>query len=208
MNMRRTAILAAIAGLATALALPANAAITVMGTGLSQACFRAAEYHGNPATGIKDCTQALDQETLVSDDLAATYVNRGILRSRNNEPYSALKDYNTGLHIKPNLPEAYVDRGAVYIVLNRYQEAIDDINKGIKLGTDRPHIAYYDRAIAYKSLGKYREAYQDLRHAVELAPDFDLAIDQLRLLKVIHKDLPDDGTPPAATPPANAPQGS
>ena len=205
MNTRRISILAAIAGLATAFALPANAAITVMGTGLSQACFRAAEYHGDPVAGIKNCTQALDQETLVSDDLAATYVNRGILRARNNEPYSALKDYNMGLHIKPDLAEAYVDRGATYIVLNRYQKAIDDINKGIKLGTDRPHVAYYDRAIAYKSLGRYREAYTDLRHAVELLPDFDLAIEQLHLLKVIHKDLPQDETPGS---PPNAPQGS
>lgn len=168
--------------------LPASAAVTVLGAGLAQACYQAAEYGGNPKEGIAACGASLDQETLTADDRAATYINRGILYARSKEPLKAISDYDTGLHIRPKLAEGYVDRGASYIVLRKYQQALDDINEGLRLGTSRPHIAYYDRAMAHEGLGDIRGAYQDYRHAVELAPDFKLAVEQLERFRVIRKD--------------------
>lgn len=159
-------------------------AITVMGTGLARSCYLVAEFGGDTASGITTCTRALEDENLVARDRASTYVNRGILRAR-DDPRGALDDYDQGLEIAPDLAEAYVDRGAALLSLKRYQEALSAINHGLQLNVARPQIAYYDRAVAHEGLGDIRAAYEDYKKAVELSPDFALAKEQLSRFKVI-----------------------
>lgn len=179
--------------IASMLAVQAEAAVTVLGNNtLAQSCYRAAEFGGDATNGIETCTFAVEHETLTTTDKAATYINRGILQSRSGKPDQALSDYNIGLAIDADLSEGYVDRGANYIVLQRYDDALKDINKGIEMGAKRPQIAYYDRAIVEEAMGDIRAAYQDYKKAVELAPDFTLASDQLTRFKIVRKSS--DGT--------------
>jgi len=93
-----------------------------------------------------------------------------------------------GLGMDGNHGEGYVDRGATYIALQRYPEAMADIDRGIALGANKLQIAYYDRAIVHEAIGDVRAAYLDYKKAVELAPDFALASEQLRRFKVIRKE--------------------
>src|SRR6476659_348839 len=60
----------------------ANVAVTVIGNGLGANCYKMAEFGGDPARGVQICTLAIEQESLSVSDRAATYINRGILRSR------------------------------------------------------------------------------------------------------------------------------
>jgi len=166
----------------------ANAAVTVIGNGLGANCYQMAEFGGDPARGVQICTLAIEQESLSVSDRAATYINRGILRSRGGNAEGALKDYNLGLGMDGNHGEGYVDRGATYIALQRYPEAMADIDRGIALGANKLQIAYYDRAIVHEAIGDVRAAYLDYKKAVELAPDFALASEQLRRFKVIRKE--------------------
>lgn len=187
----RTAIAACLFGLG--LGTDATlAAVTVLGNSIGTDCYRAAEYGGDPRSGIETCTYALDSQALTIRDHAATLINRGILRSRFGDSSGALDDYNKGLSLDASLGEGYVDRGAVYISLQKYDEALNDINKGIDLGAREPHIAYYDRAIADEALGNIRGAYEDYKKAVELEPSFALATQQLARFKVVRKNA--DGT--------------
>ena len=187
--MNRQSMLAgAAAGLiACAAASSAGAAISVIGNSIANSCYRTAEFGGDDNAGINTCTYALQQESLTSRDRAATYINRGILRSRAGDSTGALADYDHGLGIDPTLGEGYVDRGATYIALRQYSEALQDINKGLDMGARQPQIAYYDRAIVNEALGNIRGAYQDYKKAVELEPDFTLATQQLSRFKVIRK---------------------
>ncbi|MGH6870160.1 MAG: tetratricopeptide repeat protein [Rhizomicrobium sp.] len=169
----------------------AQAAITVLGASLAHNCYQAAEFGGDPKTGIATCNYALDG-AMPTSDRAATYINRGILKSRNSDPDGALDDYNHGLSLNASLGEGYVDRGATMIVLKRYQDALNDIDKGISMGSKKPEIAYYDRAIVDEALGDIRGAYLDYRKAVEISPGFTLASEQLTRFRVIKK--PANGT--------------
>jgi len=178
--------LALLAGLAVAGAGSAPAAVTVLGNGVAHSCFEFAEYGGNTTDGIATCSFALEQETLSVRDRAATFVNRGILRSRKDDAEGALADYDRGLAMDASLGEGYVDRGAAMIALRRYDDAVSDISKGLTLGTNRPQIAYYDRAIADEALGNIRAAYEDYKKAAEIQPDFQLALDQLSRFRVVR----------------------
>jgi tetratricopeptide (TPR) repeat protein len=165
----------------------ANSAVTVIGNGLGANCFQAAEFGADAKAGIETCTAALDQTALTISDRAATYINRGILRARTGDTTGALADYNQGLGVDGKLGEGYVDRGAVYIVLERYGDALKDIDQGLAIGANKPHIAYYDRAIVDEAMGNIRGAYLDYKKALELQPDFALASEQLTRFKVIRK---------------------
>ena len=83
-----------------------------------------------------------------------------------------------------------MDRGAVYIVLERYSDALKDIDQGLAVGAKKPHIAYYDRAIVDEAMGDVRGAYLDYKKALELQPDFALASEQLTRFKVVRKSSP------------------
>jgi tetratricopeptide (TPR) repeat protein len=180
-----SAILFGSAAIAAFAAPQAQAAVTVLGTGVARSCYEAAEFGGSVHDGIAECTVALDEVALPLDERAATYVNRGILKSRNDDPSGALDDYNRGLELRPNLGEAYVDRGAVMILFQRYDDARADITKGLSLNTNKPEIAYYDRAVADEALGDIRGAYEDCKKAVDLAPDFPEAVSDLAHFKVV-----------------------
>jgi tetratricopeptide (TPR) repeat protein len=179
--------LIAVSAAACIAATGASAAVTVLGNGAAHSCYQFAELGGNTIDGISTCTFALDQTTLSVKDRAATFVNRGILRARKNEPQGALSDYDHGIEMNPSLGEAYVDRGAVMIVLKRYDDALSDLDKGITLGANRVEIAYYDRAIVDEALGNIRAAYEDYKKAAEIQPDFALANDQLSRFRVVRK---------------------
>ena len=150
-----------------------------------------AEFGGNAEDGIKTCTVALDETAMPLGDRAATLINRGILKTRIEDSAGALEDYNRGLAINPNLGEGYVDRGAVEIVDGKYDVAVQDITKGLDLGTNKPEIAHYDRALAYEALGNVRGAYDDYKKAVEIDPTFNLSSDQLTRFKVVVHKHPD-----------------
>jgi len=169
------------------LASSANAAISVLGNGLAQDCFQAAEFGGDPKDGVATCTTALEETALTTRDRAATMVNRGILRSRIGDLTGALDDYNHGLTVDATLGEGYVDRGATEILMHSYDSALADIDKGIALNANKLEIAYYDRAIVNEALGNVRDAYFDYKKASELRPDFALANEQLLRFKVVRK---------------------
>jgi len=184
----RTILTGSAAALAAcAVVSSADAAISVIGNSIANSCYHTAEFGGDEDQGIKTCTYALQQEAMPIRDKAATYINRGILRSRVGDPNGALADYNQGLGIDPSLGEGYVDRGATYIALRQYDDALKDIDRGIEMGARQPHIAYYDRAIANEAVGNIRGAYQDYKKAVELEPDFALANQQLSRFRVVRK---------------------
>jgi tetratricopeptide (TPR) repeat protein len=167
--------------LAIACAAPAGAAVSVLGTGLPQVCFEAAEYGSpqNAEEGVRSCTDALQNGVLSPHDRAATLINRGILRARDNDVPAAMEDYNEGLSLDATLGEGYVDRGASEIVLKDFDAALSDISKGIDL--------HAQRAIVNEALGNIRDAYADYKKAVELQPDFQLANDQLMRFRVVRK---------------------
>lgn len=164
----------------------AEAAVTVLGPGPAQECYRIAEYGGDIREGIARCTFALGT-ALSTTDRAATLVNRGVLRLAVHENEQAMSDINDGIAIDPDLGDAYVDRGAAGIALGRYDEALADLNKGIALGPHRPQIAYYDRAIINERNGDIRAAYDDYKKALEIAPDFAPAAEELKRFRVVHK---------------------
>jgi tetratricopeptide (TPR) repeat protein len=158
----------------------ARALVEVVGTGLARDCFLMAKAGNDPRSGIATCDEALHEAALSPQQRAGTYINRGVMKAALSRIDDAMRDYNQGIIIKPDLGDGYVDRGAALIHLKRYDEAMDDINKGIALGLSYEHVGYYNRGVAEFYMGRIKESYYDYKKALEIAPDFTPATEQLK----------------------------
>jgi Tfp pilus assembly protein PilF len=186
----RLGISAAALVLSVAPQAAAQGAVQVFGGGLGNACYEAAE---NPrmdvADAIKVCDLAIDTESMKQRDRAATYTNRGILYMRQGNNARALRDYERGLAMMPDLREAKVNLGAALYNLKRYPEALAALNDGV--GTESVEakaIGYYNRGLTHEKLGDLQSAYEDFRRALRTKPEFDKAAAQMARFTVVPVD--------------------
>ncbi len=167
-------------------AIPATAAITVVGSGYAHSCFVAAQTHQSRGADIALCTTALTEEGLDGRDRAATFVNRGILMMYNRDLDKAIADYEAAIRAKPDLAEAWVNKGIALVYKSgREQDAIDALTRGIDLKTSQPEIAYYSRALAYELAGNAKDAYFDYKQAAELRPGWEDPVKEMKRFQVV-----------------------
>jgi tetratricopeptide (TPR) repeat protein len=159
MSIGKILIVAALA----ATAIPAGAAITVLGTTSARLCFEAADARLAPSRdSIFRCDQALSEENLSDYDAVATYVNRGILKLRTGNSDAAIADFDTALARDPNQAEAYLNKGiAVLRKPEGWAQAVPLFDQAIAKKTRRPALAYYSRGVANELGGHVKEAYFD-----------------------------------------------
>ncbi|WP_340644324.1 hypothetical protein [Phenylobacterium sp.] len=157
----------------------AQAAVTVIGGGMAEACSRAAVGGESDLKFQQLCTDALDGEFLNARDRAGTLVNRGVLKLRRGAYPEATRDFDQALKLQPVMGEAYVNRGAASIGQRRYADSLPDINKGLELGVPEPAKAYYNRALAHEGLEDAKSAYFDYQKAAEMQPEWAAPREQL-----------------------------
>ncbi|WP_310539682.1 hypothetical protein [Phenylobacterium sp.] len=165
----------------------AQAAVTVIGGGMAEACSQAAIGGESDLKFQQLCTEALDSEFLNARDRAGTLVNRGVLKLRRAAYPEATRDFDQALKLQPGMGEAYVNRGAASIGQRRYADSLPDINKGLELGLLEPAKAYYNRALAYEGLEDAKSAYFDYQKALEMQPEWAAPREQLARFSVSRR---------------------
>ncbi len=165
----------------------AQGAVTVIGGGLGQACYEAAETGRLPSIqALEICNLALQQERLSRRDKAATHTNRGILHMRSGNNTKALRDYQKSLDLMPDLKEAKVNLGAAFYNLKRYPEALAALNEGVASESVTARaVGHYNRGLTHEKLGDLQKAYEDFRTALMLQPGFTQAADQMSRFTVL-----------------------
>ena len=157
-----------------ALAIPAAAAVTVIGSSSARMCFEAADARSMPSNAsIGRCDEALTRDALTEYETVATYVNRGILKLRRGRIDDAISDFDTAIDHNPDEAEAYLNKGMATLRLpNGWTQAVPLFNTAIEKKTRRPAIAYFGRAVAHELGGEIKLAYLDYRQASAIDPDW------------------------------------
>lgn len=167
---------------------PAKASVVFDEPGLAHDCYMLAEYGTPPkskeVSPLDVCTEALTESSKPTVR-AGTLVNRSIIFLRMGNLRRSGIDCKRAIGIAPNLGEAHVDLGVVLMRQGFFGEALDEINKGIELGTNKLYLAYYNRGLVYELLKDANHAYADYKKAAELKPDFQQAADELTRFKVV-----------------------
>ena len=166
---------------------PAAAAVTVIGGGLAEDCSHAAFAGKADNDSMRLCTEALFSEALIPRDRAGTFINRGVMRLRRRANDEARADFDAAIALEPKLGEGWVNRGALSISEQRYQEGVDDINRGLQLGVREPEKAYFNRGVAYEGLDDEKAAYLDYEQALTLKPNWGLPQEQLLRFTVTRR---------------------
>ena len=173
------------------LAGSAFANTTVIGNGFAADCSTSAkEVAGNRSPNseaMHECNLAIENEIMSNHDLAATYVNRGVLYLALQDYANAKRDFDKAAATEPTLGEAYVNRGAALIGLGREREGITEIDKGINLNAMELEKAYFNRALAEERLDDLKAAYADYQKAVALKPDWAMAKAELARFRVVER---------------------
>jgi tetratricopeptide (TPR) repeat protein len=147
-------------------------AVTVIGGGMARLCSQAALAGQFDWEAESNCTGALTTEVLNPLDRAGTFVNRGVMKLRRKDFTGASTDFDSALSTKPDLGEAFLNRGAAALGSRRFGASLSDLNRAIELGVQEPEKAYYNRALAYEKLGLRQEALADYTKAIELRPEW------------------------------------
>lgn len=159
---------------AAAIAVPAGAAVTVLGSSSARMCYLSAESRTRPLlTDVYECDLAL--QTALSDaDRVATYVNRGILKLRLGRVDGAVADFGEAIRRDPEEAEAYLNKGMAALRRDKdgWEEAVSMFDEAIAKQTRRPELAYYGRAVANEMGGRIKAAYLDYKKANALAPEW------------------------------------
>ena len=101
------------------------------------------------------------------DQAGRAWFSIGYLRQN---PEAKIVAYDKAIRLKPDLAEAYNNRGIVKADLKQYKEAIVDYNEAIRLKPDLAE-AYSNRGIVKADLKQYKEAIVDYNEAIRLKPD-------------------------------------
>ena len=164
----------AMAALAILAAQGARAAVTVLGSDSAEQCSKAAIAGKSDLADQYVCTRALNEDVLDAADRAGTFVNRGVMKLRRGEWEASHADFNAAIALEPNLGEAYLNRGAMWLGEKNYGAGLKDLDRALQLGVKEPEKAYFNRAIAYEGLDDEKAAYFDYQKALQLKPGWIL----------------------------------
>jgi tetratricopeptide (TPR) repeat protein len=150
--------------------------VSILGSNAAQICSDQARMvaQGGRVSrqGLEACDEAIKHVALSDGELAASYVNRGVIHLAIGNTASAVADDDAALQLQPNLPDALVNRGAAFQAQKRFADAIGDFDRALALSPRHPERVYYNRAMAHEDLGQLKAAYLDYLKASQLAPDW------------------------------------
>ena len=177
------------AGMTVLLLLPsaASAAVITLGGPLSQLCYESARSQDDRDLAVQGCTRAIQEEALGPRDLAATFVNRGIVNMVRRSDLAADADFNAALRVDNGQSDAWLNKGFLRLRQGNGREALPLLQKGIDAGARRQALAIFARGVAYEQMGDFRSAYADLKRAHDLEPGWALPNAYLAIYREVSR---------------------
>jgi len=113
---------------------------------------------------------AADYKVLIkrAEATAGNWFGYGRALAHSGDPQGAVAAYTRAIALDPSFYEALINRGLIYITLQKYPEALDDFNAALKFG-EIP-LAYAGRGQAYYYLKDYDRAIADLEKSIRMFP--------------------------------------
>ncbi len=109
------------------------------------------------------------------DDLAArAWFSIGYLFQEKGKPGEAIPAYDKSIRLKPDLAEAYNNRGNTKKGLGQYEAAMADYDEALRLNPNLAEV-YSNRGNAKNNLGQHKAAMADYDEALRLKPDYATA---------------------------------
>ncbi len=112
----------------------------------------------------------IDEEEQTPEQKAELFYEQALLYRFAEEYAKAIASYDKALEIKPDLHEAWYNRGYALGNLGRLEDAIASYDKALEIKPD-DHEAWNNRGIALGNLGRLEDAIASYDKALEFKPD-------------------------------------
>ncbi len=119
--------------------------------------------------------RALNSGALRLNDAAYAYNLRGLALKNMGWAYLAVDDLNTALRLSPCYAAALINRGLVWMNVNKYRRAEADFTAAIKCRRGSVAKAYNNRGAVYFLDGHPVRAVADFTRAIKLRPGYVIA---------------------------------
>ncbi len=109
------------------------------------------------------------------------YLNGYLVHDQLNMTNEALADVEAYIKLRPNESDMYYSRGLLKRKLNKEQEALQDLDIAVRLGSDNPQnmgVFYYERAKIHAKLGNKAQGLSDVQQAQRLGLTVEPALIQ------------------------------
>ncbi len=113
---------------------------------------------------------------------ARAWFSVGYLYGEEDNRKEAIDAYNEAIRLKPDMAEAYNNRGVAKNDLGQHEAAFTDLDEAIRLKPDYA-ISYNNRGKVKNDLGQHEAALTDLDEAIRLKPDMAEAYNNRGLTK-------------------------
>ncbi len=111
------------------------------------------------------------------------WMDLGVLEAREGRYRTAMELYDRALLNYPTYAEAWAWKAAAYAQLNKFQDALDCAEQAIA-ADPRYEWGYFRKARTLESMGEVMAAYAVYIRALEVNPDFQMAAQRVRDLKM------------------------
>ena len=130
----------------------------------------------NHLQNVRILDQIEKQAKLLKDKINIEYNSQifnfvGSISLSLNKYDMAITNFDEGIKIKPDYPEAWNNRGLVMLELQEYSKAITNFDEAIKLNLDYPD-AWNNRGIALANLKKHEEAIFSFDEVIKLHQEY------------------------------------
>ncbi|MGB2179236.1 MAG: tetratricopeptide repeat protein, partial [Hyphomonas sp.] len=146
----------------------ADGEVAVLGASLVDARAAGTALQRQVATERRRCVVGALRSTL--EQRAAYLSQAGNAWIEADDPDSALKAFDGALKIAPDAPELLLDRASAHMLLENYDEAIDDLD-AVLLRVPGHGEAYQMRGAAWLAKGDPDKAMLDVNAAMEANPE-------------------------------------
>lgn len=120
----------------------------------------------NLVSAANDFTQAVQ----LRPDFALGHRSLAVVHAYSGRDIKALAAFGRALHLNPEDPVAFNDRGTIYYKLRQLDEAIIDFTQALRLEPAYAS-AYYNRAATWEELGVPERAADDYRALLIIDPN-------------------------------------
>jgi tetratricopeptide (TPR) repeat protein len=148
----------------------------LMASGMADSCANAgaaSQDRGNASDAdLAKCTMAI-KYAYYDRGRAEALNNRSVLHYVRGEYGAALADSTAALKLDDQMAEAIVNRGSIFLVEHRANDAVANFNRALQFHPAHPEKVYFNRAMAREDMGDLNGAYADYAEAARLDPLWD-----------------------------------
>lgn len=112
------------------------------------------------------------------------WMDLGVREAREGRYRAAMEHYDRALLSYPTYAEAWAWKAAAYAQLNQFRDALDCAEQAIA-ADPRYEWGYFRKARTLESMGEAMAAYAVYVRALEVNPDFQMASQRIRDLKLM-----------------------